>query len=104
MMFSQALARAMKETQMSLRKICEGAEVSYEAMKKVKQGKTQSPNFDDGVKIAHFLGLSVDEFIDDQTAVQRTEIVELYSSLKPAEQRFLLTSARGLADDQDHRS
>lgn len=61
--FSEALASALETTKTPLRQIAERANVSYEQLKKVKQGKSQSTNVDDAQKVASALGLTLDQFL-----------------------------------------
>ena len=62
--FSEALATALQTTKTSLRQIAERADVSYEQLKKVKQGKSQSTNVDDAQRVATALGLTLDQFLN----------------------------------------
>ncbi|SHF77929.1 Phage repressor protein C, contains Cro/C1-type HTH and peptisase s24 domains [Pseudosulfitobacter pseudonitzschiae] len=62
--FSDALAKALIYSGKSLRHIAESAGVSYEQLKKVKQGKTQSTNVDDAQKVASAIGLTLDQFLN----------------------------------------
>lgn len=96
LLFRDALLRALKDTGESLRSVAEATGVSYEQLKKLKQNKSRSTNVDDAVLIANHFGQSLDEFIDDQTQVVRSEIVSVYNALEPAERRFLLDAARGI--------
>lgn len=62
--FSEALATALQASKTSLRQIAERAGVSYEQLKKVKQGKSQSTNVDDAQRVAAALGLTLDQFLN----------------------------------------
>lgn len=64
MTFSEALTKALISSGKSLRQIAESAGVSYEQMKKVKQGKSQSTNVDDAQKVATAIGLTLDQFLN----------------------------------------
>jgi transcriptional regulator with XRE-family HTH domain len=94
-MFRQALLDACDRTQTSLRAVANSTGVSYEQLKKLKQGKSQSTNVDDAVLIANFFGMSLDEFLGDDTHQKRDEILDLYSRLAPQERELLLAAARG---------
>lgn len=83
--------------QPSLKAVAEGAKVSYEQLKKVKQGKSGSTNADDAVRVAHFFGLTMDEFLGDTLAQDRVEIARLYRELSDDERQLLLDAARGRA-------
>lgn len=61
--FSEALAFALEKTKTPLSQIAARANVSYEQLKKVKQGKSQSTNVDDAQKVASALGLTLDQFL-----------------------------------------
>lgn len=96
MTFSEALSRVLEETGVSLRAVAEGAGVSYEQLKKVKQGKSKSTNVDDAVKVANYLGMTLDELLGDDTAAIRSEIVDLYNQLTQQQRDFLLASVKGV--------
>lgn len=94
--FKDALVLALEHTGRSLKSVCQEAGVSYEQMKKVKQGKSGSTNVDDAIRLANALGMTLEEMMQDETALVRSEIVDLYNQLSPEERQFLLRSARGL--------
>lgn len=81
----------------SWKAVAEGAGVSYEQLKKVKQRDTASTNVDDAVKIAHFFGCTLDEFLGDRLASDRLEIANLYSQLTEEERDLLRDAALGRA-------
>lgn len=89
------LSRAGSPGQPTLKKVAEGAKVSYEQLKKLKQGKSQSTNADDAVKIAAWFGMTLNEFIDDHLAEDRAVVADLYSQLEPEEIQILLDAAHG---------
>jgi transcriptional regulator with XRE-family HTH domain len=95
--FSEALLKAIGGNGPSLKAVAEGAGVSYEQLKKVKQGKSKSTNVEDAIKIAGFFGTSVEEFINDPKAAMRTELAELVSGLHPEELVIVLAAARGIS-------
>lgn len=66
MTFAQALKQAMDARNMSLRKIADLAGVSYEQLKKVNQGKSQSTNVDDAQRVAAALSMSLDQFLNGE--------------------------------------
>ncbi len=94
--FRDALILALERTGRSLKSVCQEAGVSYEQMKKVKQGGSKSTNVDDAVNIANQFGVTLEEFLQDKTATVRSEIVDLYNQLSDEERQFLIKSARGL--------
>lgn len=63
MNFSDALKMALEAKGVPLKRLANQAGVSYEQMKKVKQGKSGSTNVDDAAKIAAALGLTLDSFL-----------------------------------------
>lgn len=95
MAFRDALLKALEDDGVSLRSVATATGISYEQLKKLKQGKSTSTNVDDAVVIANHFGMSLDEFIGDRTKVVRGEIVELYNALEPSERSLLLAAARG---------
>lgn len=60
--FKLALDHALAETGKSLRSIAIAAGVSYEQLKNLKQGKSQTTNVDDARKVAAAFGVSLDDF------------------------------------------
>lgn len=93
--FRDALMQIVAERGVSLRSVAVGTAVSYEQLKKLAQNKSRSTNVDDAIRIANYFGMSLDEFIGDQTQAQRQEILDLYSKLDAQERELLLAAARG---------
>lgn len=63
MTFRDAIIVATDSMGVSLRKLADRSGVSYEQLKKLKQGKSQSTNVDDAMKVAQALGLTFDQLI-----------------------------------------
>lgn len=95
-LFRDALLDAIQRTGISLQRVADVSGVSYEQLKKLKQGKSQSTNVDDAVKVAHVFGLSLDEFLGDTTPQDRREIVDLWLKLSEAERDLLKAASVGL--------
>lgn len=93
--FRDALIEHCERTKTSLSAVSNATGVSYEQLKKLRQNKSKSTNVDDAVLIANFFGLSLDEFIGDDTPQKREEILRLYSQLETSERDLLLAAARG---------
>lgn len=91
------LERAGGAGKPSLRAVADETGVSYEQLKKVRQGKSQSTNAEDALKIASFFGMTLNEFLDDQMAEDRAAVVETYNSLSPEERQLLRDAANGRA-------
>lgn len=53
----------MKASGLSMRKLADKAGVSYEQLKKVSQGRTQSTNAEDALKLASAVGVSLESFM-----------------------------------------
>lgn len=96
-LFRDAFFEELERTGWSLRHACNVAGVSYEAFKKVKAGKTLSPNVDDAVRLANALGKTLDELLDDRTAIDRETVAALWRELSEAERDLLRAAARGRA-------
>jgi transcriptional regulator with XRE-family HTH domain len=94
--FREALLDAVIREGTSLRAVATRANVSYEQLKKLSQGKSQSTNVDDAVLIAHSFGLSLDEFLGDTTIQDRAQAIALWQQLSEAERDLLKAAARGL--------
>ena len=95
--FRKALLDALEQTNTKLAAVARATGVSYEQLKKVNQREDASTNVDDAVKVAHFFGQSLDEFLGDTTIEDRSELLDLYSQLSSSEQKFLLDVARARA-------
>lgn len=99
--FRQALVDALKSTGTPLKQVADATGVSYEQLKKVRQ-RDGSTNVDDAVKVANFFGMTLEEFIGDETATIRSDLVDLYNQLSNEERRYLQNSARGLIANRSH--
>lgn len=60
--FKDALQHALRETGRSLRGIAIEADVSYEQLKSLNQGKSTSTNVDDAVRVARAFGVTLEAF------------------------------------------
>ena len=98
--FRQAFLERLQQTGKTVAEVSRGTGVSLEQLKKVKQRDTASTNVDDAVLVAHFFGLSLDEFLGDTTIRDRSEMLDAYSRLSSQERSFLLevAKARGARD------
>lgn len=103
MTFREALLKALSETGASLSAVAEGAKVSYEQLKKVRSRPEASTNADDAVKVAHFFGMTLDEFLQDHLAEDRARAISKYNQLTPSEREMLrvLGRAQGAQDPQE---
>lgn len=93
--FREAFLDALDQSKWTMVRVSELSGVSEEQLKKLKQGKSQRTNVDDAVRVANAFGVTLDEFLDDQTATIRSEIVDLYNQLSPEERKILQDAARG---------
>jgi transcriptional regulator with XRE-family HTH domain len=99
--FREALLAAVEESGMSLRALADGAGVSYEQLKKLKQNKSKSTNVDDAAKLARYLGVPLSDLLAGVASPVDAETVEILSQLTEQERRFLLNAARAqIADRQ----
>lgn len=95
--FRDAFIERLEQTGKTVAEVARGTGVSAEQLKKVRQRDPSSTNVDDAVKIAHYFGLSIDEFLSDTTITDRSEMMDIYSQLSDQEQAFLLDVARARA-------
>lgn len=98
--FRDALLRSIERAGVSLAEVARGSGVSYEQIKKIGQRQDGSTNVEAAVAIAHYFGMTLDEFLEDHTAEDRRQIFELYSRLTARERDLLRATAAGL-DAQD---
>lgn len=90
MSFRQALLALLEsDEKISLRSLATKAGVSYDQLKKLKSGKSESTNVDDAIRIAGALGLTVNEFVRDPVAALRDDVARQYSQLSDEERAFL---------------
>lgn len=103
--FFDALDGALAATGMTVAELCRRADVSDDQINKLLQrgraGKKATTNVDDAVKIANALGLTLDELLQDDTAILRSDGVRLWQRLSDAEREILLAAARGQRDAPD---
>lgn len=92
------LERAGGAGKPSLKAVAEETGVSYEQLKKVRQGKSLSTNAEDAIKVAAFFGMTLNEFLDDHLAEDRAAVVQTYNALSPEERQLLRDAARGRSD------
>ena len=100
--FRDALLSAIEQSGISLKAVADGAGVSYEQLKKVRQWPDASTNVDDAVRVANYFGLTLDEFLGDPLASDRAAAVALYMQLSERERRILRVAARD-RDASDRR-
>ncbi len=93
--FRDALLEQLEARGWKMKYVAEQAGVSYEQLKKLSQGKSQSTNVDDAIKIAHVFGMTLDELVQDTTAQDREEVARLWLQLSEAERDLLRAAARG---------
>ena len=97
--FKEALTFHLQKpdgSRLALKAIAEGSGVSYEQLKKVMQRESASTNVDEAVRVANYFGLTLDEFLADETATIRADIVDLYNQLSDQERRFLRDASQGI--------
>lgn len=62
-LFRDSLENALKSTGRSMREVADTAGVSYEQFKSLRQGKSQTTNVEDAVKVAAAFGVTLDQFL-----------------------------------------
>ena len=92
--FRNALMGAVEKSGKSLKAVAEGAGVSYEQLKKLNQYKSKSTNVDDAVRVAGFFGMTLDQFLEDDAVIIRSEIVDLYNQLTDQERLMILGAVK----------
>lgn len=100
--FRQAFIDALDASGYSVAQVSRDTGVSTEQLYKLCQRETASTNVDDAVKLAHYFGKSLDEFLEDRTAYDRQEIVALYNQLTEQQREFLLDSTKGILSRKHH--
>lgn len=101
--FYDALKEALNGSGWSIARLCQEAGVSTDQVTKFMQragkGERASTNVDDAVKLANALGFTLDEMLQDETAILRSEAVDLWRALTPEERDILRAAARGRRGD-----
>ena len=62
--------------------------VSLDQLRKLRSGKSSSTNADDAVKIAHYFGKRISEFIQDKAIDRSIQIAELDARIRELEHRL----------------
>ncbi|WP_417245978.1 S24 family peptidase [Celeribacter sp.] len=73
--FKKALEKALEETGRSLRSVAIAADVSYEQLKNLKQGKAKRTNVDDAVKVAAAFGVQIEDFLNGNFTPDTTSAI-----------------------------
>lgn len=74
MTFREALDHALRLTGRSLLSVSADAHVSYDQLKSLRQGKSQSTNADDALKVAEVFGVSLEDFCEGRIGGQPNTI------------------------------
>jgi len=99
--FREALLEAVKTGNPSLRAVALASGVSYEQLKKLKQGKTQNTNIEDARRIAAYFGKTVEDFIEAPEMRADIELAEIASQLEPVELEFPLSVGQAQIDKRN---
>ncbi len=100
-MFRDALIDRLTETGIPLSRVAEGAGVSYEQLKKLKQVPDRSTNVEDAIKVAEFFGMSIEEFMSGCPASGRHDLAAILTQLSPAAREVLTTAAKAQLASED---
>ncbi len=69
------------------------AGVSYEQLKKLKQGQTRTTNVEDAIKVANYFDLTIEQFISGVEASGPDRLVRILDQLSPAALDVLTNAA-----------
>ena len=99
--FRDALLARLDETGIDLAEVARESGVSYEQLKKLKQGKVRRTNAEDAMAVAAVFGLTLEAFVGDEAIADRLELARLYLQLSPRERQLLqvLEAAPPVAPD-----
>lgn len=95
--FRDALIEATGSGKASLKAVSDATGVSYEQLKKLKQGKSKTTNVEDAIAIAQYFNTTVEAFIDDPRTSLMTDLSELLARLDSEELEILKAAATGIA-------
>ncbi|WP_417255341.1 S24 family peptidase [Celeribacter halophilus] len=73
--FREALQNALTETGRSLRSVAIAADVSYDQLKSLIQGKAKTTNVDDAVKVAAAFGVQIEDFLNGNFTPDTTSAI-----------------------------
>ena len=103
-MFRDALLKILKETGTPLRQVAASSGVSYEQLKKLKQGQSQTTNVEDAIRVAASFGLTLEQFMSGETASNLSGLVRTLTRLSPEGRAFVSTAAEAqLAAEQEQK-
>ncbi len=94
--FSQAFQEHLEASERSVRDVAAASGVNYDALYKLKYGKTQNMAVDDAGRVARVFDKSVEEFLDVEDILGKDELRGLLRKLTSSEQQFLLGSVKAI--------
>lgn len=92
--FRQAFLKALEESGFSVAEVARRSGVSKDQLNKLKQRDTAKTNVDDALKVAAVFGVTLEEFVNDQSVKEAADLSELLNQLAPEERLFLLNAAK----------
>ncbi len=101
--FADALNEAVAEDGTSLRKVAIGAGVSYDMLKKVSSDGNRI-NYQDGLKVASFFGLSLEDFLGAEEGRLPYKMAHAYSQLSDEQRLRLLGYAEALSEQAEDKT
>ncbi len=99
--FRDAFLEHIDSKENTVASIARSAKVSKDMLDKFRQGRTQSINVDDAIKVANYFGKNVDEFVDQARARLDDEFSRLASRLTPTERELLAQSIKAFLAARD---
>lgn len=99
--FREAFIEAVEGSGVSVAEVALKSGVSKEQLNKLKQRPGAKTNVDDAIKVAGYFGKTLDQFLEDDEALIRSEIVDLYNQLTDQERQMILGAAKGALASRD---
>lgn len=98
--FQEALKKHLSDNKDDITSLADRAEVSRDALYKVKYGKTKSPSLEVVVKVAQAYNETVEQFIGIHATSISPRLYSLISQLSHREQEILAVMIETLPADQ----
>jgi len=98
--FRDAFVDRLQQTGTQVAELAREAGVSKDMLNKLKQGKSQSINADDAIKVAAYFDETLNQFVGLSRPELEAEFKDLFGRLTEAEQQFLLRQIKGIVADR----
>lgn len=99
--FQAAVLRHMKENRTTIESLADGSGVSSDVIKKLRTRDNYSTAVENGISIAAFYGMSVNEFVSGRSRDEDDAMAAILALLTDDERKILTAQIRGLLSGRD---